>query len=172
MSDAFQIELDLIFLQELNQCRYSVTENALYWIYGLEIWGIFLLVCKHVDSIVTLLYNKGTESIGEYVLSFLSCMTFALPQMIIAIVVVKVDFDCDMGIAIFSVLYDIIVHLKKILTYTECRFNENKNYRTFTQILIDIESVDQKIHLQLFFYYFLTLTIHVTFKLYSNYLVC
>lgn len=170
MSDAFQLQLDLIFLQELNQCRYSVTENAFYWIYGLEFWGIFLLVCKHVDFIVTSLYNKETESIGEYVLSFLSCMTFALPQMIIAIVVVKVDFDCDMGIAMFSVLYDIIVHLKKILT--KCRFNENKNYRTFTQILIDIESVDQKIHLQLFFYYFLTLTIHVTFKLYSNYLGC
>lgn len=149
MSDAFQLQLDLIFLQELNQCRYSgVTENALYWIYGLETWGIFLQVCKLVDFIVTLLYNKETESIGGYALSLLSCMTFALPQMIIAIVVVKVDFDCDMGITMFSVLYDIIVHFKKI--FTECSFYENKNYRTFTQILIDIESMDQTVHLQFF----------------------
>lgn len=116
MSDAFQLQLDLIFLQGLNRCRYSgVKENALNWIYGLATWDYFF---------ATLLYKKETESIWGYALSFQSCMTYSFHQMTISIVVVKVELDCELGIEMFSVLYDIIVDLKKIST--ECTFNEKK----------------------------------------------
>ena len=49
-----------------------------------------------------------------------------------------------------SVLYDIIVHLKNI--YTECTLNENKNYDTFTPILLEFDfvSLDQAINLPFF----------------------
>lgn len=62
----------------------------------------------------------------------------------------KGRFNCERGITMCSVLYDIIVHLKNI--YTECTLNENKNYDTFTPILLEFDfvSLDQAINLPFF----------------------
>ena len=82
-------------------------------------------------------------------------MTYALPNMIIAIVVVKVDFDYRMMITMFSVFYDIIVHFKQI--YTNCISNENENYNTCTEKYsytdIDFEFLDKVVNLALYLYY-------------------
>lgn len=160
MSNVAKLRLDGIFCEELNQDRYSVaTANTLNWINGFVFWGLFLHVCKLVDFIVKCLQKRETESICGYTLSFLSIMTYALPNMIIAIVVVKVDFDYRMMISMFSVFYDIIVNFKQI--YTKCISNEYENYNTFTEQYsytnIDFEFLDKVVNLTLYLYYTFTL---------------
>ena len=79
--------------------------------------------------------------------------------MIIAIVVVKVDFDYRMMITMFSVFYDIIVHFKQI--YSNCISNENENYNTcnekYSYTDIDFEFLDKVVNLTLYLYYTFTL---------------
>lgn len=154
MSNIAKLRLDGIFCEELNQDRYSgATANTLDWINGFLFWGLFLHVCKLVDYIVKCLQKRETESICGYTLSFLSIMTYALPNMIIAIVVVKVDFDYRMMISMFSVFYDIIVNFKQI--YTIYISNEYENYNTFTEndTNIDFEFLDKGVNLTLYLYY-------------------
>ena len=156
MTNIAKLRLDGIFCEELNQDRYSgATANTLNWINGFLFWGLFLHVCKLVDYIVNCLQKRETESICGYTLSFLSIMTYALPNMIIAIVVVKVDFDYRMMISMFIVFYDIIVNFKQI--YTKCISNEYENYNTFTEQYsytdIDFEFLDKGVNLTLYLYY-------------------
>lgn len=156
MSNIAKLRLDGIFCEELNQDRYSgATANTLNWINGFLFWGLFLHVCKLVDYIVNCLQKRETESICGYTLSFLSIMTYALPNMIIAIVVVKVDFDYRMMISMFIVFYDIIVNFKQI--YTKCISNEYEDYNTFTEQYsytdIDFEFLDKVVNLALYLYY-------------------